>query len=378
MISRDIEEALKKNINKLPVLFLTGPRQSGKSTLLKNIFPEYSYISLENLSNRRSAIDDPIGFLSNLEEKVIIDEAQRAPELFSYIQEIVDKKNNSGMYILSGSQNFLMMEAITQSLAGRVSINKLLPLSFEELKKSKIEISFDEYILSGGYPRIYDKKIIPDEYYPDYITTYVERDVRSLKNIRNLSAFTILLQVLAHRIGSQIDIQDLARTCGVSVNTIKEWISILEASYIIFLLRPYYKNFDKRVIKAPKIYFYDTGLACSLLNIENKDRLKKDIMYGHLFENMVILEKIKEDYNFEKRQKFYYRMESSRKEIDLIVEKGNKISGFEIKSAKTAKKEFSDNLVDFSKISGMDLSDMSVIYGGKEKVSFNGIQYLPF
>lgn len=289
MIERILKTRLLELTKKYPIVTLTGPRQSGKSTLLKTSFPEYKYVSLENPDMRLFATEDPRGFLATYSDKTIIDEAQRIPSIFSYIQTHTDKENREGMYLLAGSHNFLLMESINQSLAGRTAILRLLPFSHLEMKEGNIlPPTVNEEIFKGAYPRLYDKDITPTDYYPFYIQTYVERDVRLMRNIGDLSKFIRFLKLCAGRIGQLLNVSSLANECGVSVTTATSWISILEASYICYLLKPDYNNYAKRLVKAPKLYFYDTGLACSLLDIRNADQTATHFLRGGLFENLVI------------------------------------------------------------------------------------------
>ena len=274
MIKRTLQTKLLELIKKYPIVTLTGPRQSGKSTLLQHSFPDYKYVSLEDPDMHLFATDDPRGFLATYPDKTIIDEAQRVPSLFSYIQTHTDKEGREGMYLLAGSHNFLLMESINQSLAGRTAVLKLLPFSHTEMKDSGIlPRSVDEEIFKGSYPRLYDKDIAPSDYYPFYIQTYVERDVRLLKNIGDLSKFIRFIKLCAGRIGQLLNISSLANECGVAVSTISTWISVLEASYICYLLKPDHNNYAKRLVKTPKLYFYDTGLACSLLDIRMHEQV---------------------------------------------------------------------------------------------------------
>mgnify|MGYP003287466557 FL=1 len=281
MIERILKSKLIEMANKYPIVTLTGPRQSGKSTLLRNSFQDYEYVSLEDPDMRLFATDDPRGFLSTYPDKTIIDEVQRVPSLFSYIQTHTDKENKEGMYMLAGSHNFLLMESVNQSLAGRTAVLKLLPFSHYEMEKGEILPSnVNEEIFKGAYPRIYDKAINPDDYYPFYIQTYVERDVRLLRNIGDLSKFIKFLKLCAGRIGQLLNLSSLANECGISVTAATNWLSILEASYICYLLKPDYNNYAKRLVKTPKLYFYDTGLACSLLDIQNTEQITTHFLRG--------------------------------------------------------------------------------------------------
>ena len=297
MIERTLQTKLLEFVKKYPIVTLTGPRQSGKSTLLRHSFPDYKYISLEDPDIRLFATDDPRGFLATYPDKTIIDEVQRVPALFSYIQTHVDKEGREGMYLLAGSHNFLLMESINQSLAGRTAILKLLPFSHVEMQKSGIlPQTVDKEIFQGAYPRLYDKDLTPSDYYSFYIQTYVERDVRLMKNIGDLSKFIRFIKLCAGRIGQLLNQSSLANECGVAVSTISAWISVLEASYICYLLKPDYNNYAKRLVKAPKLYFYDTGLACSLLDIRTPEQVSTHFLRGGLFENLVINEFIKATY----------------------------------------------------------------------------------
>lgn len=298
MIERALKTRLLEFTKKYPIVTLTGPRQSGKSTLLKTSFPEYKYVSLEDPDMRLFATEDPRGFLATYSDKTIIDEVQRVPSLFSYIQTYTDKENKRWECIcLQDLNNFLLMENHQQSLAGRTAILRLLPFSHLEMKEGNIlPPTVDEEIFKGAYPRLYDKDIFPTDYYPFYIQTYVERDVRLMRNIGDLSKFIRFLKLCAGRIGQLLNISSLANECGVSVTTATSWISILEASYICYLLKPDHNNYAKRLVKTPKLYFYDTGLACSLLDIRNADQIATHFLRGGLFENIVINEFIKEEY----------------------------------------------------------------------------------
>ncbi len=373
MIKRQIENKLLQLSKKFRVITITGPRQSGKTTLAKAVFSDYDYISLENLDTRLLAQEDPRGFLQNHPGKCIIDEIQLVPELLSYIQTIVDKENIKGRFILTGSQNLLLLDKITQSLAGRTALIKLLPLSQSELK-SIPTIDFhdpEEVIYQGFYPAIYADDIPPEDYYPAYVETYVQRDVRQIQNIRSLTAFTSFIKLCAGRTGQILDYSSLASDAGISVNTVKDWISVLESSYIIFLLQPYYKNFNKRLIKSPKLYFYDTGLASYLLNIRDKTQLNTHYIKGSLFENFVILELLKHRYNQGLQSNIYYWRDNKKNEIDCIVDKFEPIA-IEIKSGKTFTKDFIKMRKYWQRISDIETYSFSLIYGGEESFSFQG------
>jgi predicted AAA+ superfamily ATPase len=306
MINREIASIIIKLRRQFPVITLTGPRQSGKTTLLKSIYTDFPYVSLEDIDIRKNAINDPRGFLTNFPHGAVLDEVQRAPEIFSYLQGIVDS-NKDIHFVLSGSQNFLLLQNITQSLAGRAAILKLLPFSISELHAEKIVFeNYEEIIFKGLYPGLYDRDIEPNYFYPSYISTYIERDVRQIKNIENLNSFSNFLRLCAGRTGQIINLNSLAVDAGISPNTAKSWLSILEASFIIYYLQPYYKNFNKRITKSPKLYFYDTGLACSLLGIDSVEQVKTYHSKGTLYENIIITELVKNNLHRGENPRFFY------------------------------------------------------------------------
>jgi predicted AAA+ superfamily ATPase len=365
MIKRDITDKLHYLATKFPVVTLTGARQCGKSTLLKWCFPDYRYVTLEDMDFRKQAVEDPRGFLSNFGAKTIIDEAQYAPDIFSYIQTKVHAENGAGMYLLSGSQNFLLMQNITQSLAGRTALLKLTPLSVSELKNaSLLPPTLNDWLFIGGYPRIYDKDIFPTDFYPNYTQTYIERDVRLLREISNLSLFIRFLKLCAARIGQLLNVSSLSNECGITIPTANAWLSVLETGSIIYFLKPYYKNFNKRLIKAPKLYFYDTGLAASLLGLENSTQLSTHYLRGELFENMVIAEHIKGAYSKGKEPQIYFWRDSNQNEVDLLIETGGTLHAVEIKSGATLNDGFFKGLINFQQISNIDQNNLTVVYGG--------------
>jgi predicted AAA+ superfamily ATPase len=330
-------------------------------------FPNKAYVSLEEPDVREYAIGDPRGFLSDYPKGAILDEIQKAPQLFSYLQTIVDSKNKAGMFILIGSQHFLLQENISQTLAGRTAILKLLPFSLEELNRTSFNYdNYKKYIFRGFYPRIYDKRLNPRDWYLNYIQTYVERDLRLIKNISDLGIFQTFLKMCAARIGQLLNLSALANDCGITHNTAKSWISILELSFIIFLLRPHYKNFNKRLVKMPKLYFYDPGLACSLLGIENDKQLISHFMKGNLFETMMLSELMKYRCNRGLEPSYYFWRDKTGHEIDCIMEKQSKLIPIEIKSGKTASKEYFKDLNYWNKLSGSKPANSYVIYGGQD------------
>lgn len=294
MYNRTISPVLEKFSKLYPIVGITGPRQSGKTTLAKMLFKHLPYVSLENLDIRLQAHTDPRAFLAQYDNGAIFDEVQHAPELLSYLQGIVDESPAKGRYILTGSQNFSLNHHIAQSLSGRIGMTTLLPLSLSELGMPE---DINTAIFEGGYPGLHNLKMYPLDFYPSYIQTYIERDVRQLKNIENFGRFQTFLKLCAGRVGQIINLTSLAQDCGISHTTARQWLNILEASYLIFFLQPFYQNFSKRLIKMPKLYFYDTGLACTLLGLEKATQLQTHYLKGALFENLVILEILKKRLN---------------------------------------------------------------------------------
>lgn len=379
MIERVLKFRLLELTKKYPIVTLTGPRQSGKSTLLKTSFPEYKYVSLEDLDMRLFATEDPRGFLTTYPDKTIIDEVQRVPSLFSYIQTHTDKEDKEGMYLLAGSHNFLLMENINQSLAGRTAILRLLPFSHYEMTEGNIlPATVDEEIFKGAYPRLYDKDITPIDYYPFYIQTYVERDVRLMRNIGDLSKFIRFLKLCAGRIGQLLNISSLANECGVSVTTATSWISILEASYICYLLKPDHNNYAKRLVKAPKLYFYDTGLACSLLDIRSAEQVSTHFLRGGLFENLVINEFVKDAYNKGEDTNLSFWRDSTGNEVDLLRTTEGKQYAYEIKSGATYSPDFFKGISKWAKLSGAESEQCFAIYNGDKDMKTSNGEVFPW
>ena len=366
MIQREITKKLLEISNYYQIITVTGPRQSGKTTLIKDVFKELPYVLLETPDIRQRAQEDPKSFLSNYSKGAIFDEIQNVPELFSYLQGIIDE-NSAIKFVLSGSQNFLLLEKVNQTLAGRTGILKLLPFSTDELKDSNHWNENPlEFVFKGMYPRIYDRGIPPELFYSDYIQTYVERDVRSIKNIGNLSNFSRFLSLCAGRIGQLLNIDSLASDVGIATNTAKEWLSILEASYIIYTLKPHHKNFNKRLVKRPKLYFYDTGLACNLLQINSVNELDMHFAKGNLFENFILTELLKKRFNNAKTSNLYFWRDHHGKEIDCIIEKANSLVPIEIKSSKTYQKEHFKNMNYWNKLSDNSKENSYLVYAGNE------------
>jgi hypothetical protein len=350
---------------KFQVITLTGPRQSGKTTLVKATFPDLPYVSLEEPDIRQIALTDPRGFLSNYPNGVILDEIQNTPELFSYVQRIVDE-NRQIQFILTGSSNFLLMEKISQTLAGRTAVLHLLPFSLQELEP--LTDSYENLIFKGQYPRIYDRTIPPPDFYPSYIQTYVDRDVRMIKNIGDINAFIQFTQLCAGRIGQPLNNASLANDAGISPNTAKSWLSILESSYILYRLQPYHRNFNKRLIKSPKLYFYDTGVACSLLGIREQEQVNLHYMKGSLFENLILNEFIKRSYNRGENRQPYYWQDNHGKEIDCLLVNGEKVAAVEIKSGKTISTSYFENLIYWRSMTALPENQVYVVYGGEQSM----------
>lgn len=366
MIKREIQAKLLTLSKQFPVVAVVGPRQSGKTTLVKMTFEDKSFQNLEEPDTRLFAQNDPRSFLSSSKSGLIIDEAQRVPDLFSYIQSIVDENKAPGSFIITGSHNFLMQEKISQTLAGRVAILTLLPFSLNEIRSEDTVEDFSTYIFKGFYPPIYDRKIEPSDWYPNYIRTYLDRDVRLIKNIPDLNSFTLFVKLCAGRIGQLINLSSLAVEAGISVNTAKSWLSVLEASYIIYRLEPHFQNFNKRLVKMPKLYFYDTGLACSLLGLENVDQISTHYLVGSLFENLVLSDLIKYKMNHSLNYNFYFWRDKLGREVDCLIESGLEKIILEIKSGKTINEDFFNGLKFYKELAGEKNIFSYMIYGGEK------------
>ncbi len=367
LITRHLGDVIRRIAQVMPVITVTGPRQSGKTTLVRQVFGEYAYTNLENPETRQFARENPVQFLRQGEKGIIIDEAQYLPELFSYIMLHVDETHRNGEIILTGSQNFLLLEKITQSLAGRVAIFQLLPFSLEELQGTDYDHSnLLGYMQQGMFPRVYDQQVPPEVFYPSYIQSYIERDVRQVQNIGDMMAFEKFLQLCAGRIGQLFNQSNLAVEAGVSVPTIRRWMSVLQTGYVAFLLPPYFRNFNKRILKTPKLYFYDTGLACALLRIRSADDLQNHFARGALFENFIIVELMKKQLNKGVRPDLYYWRDNTGNEIDLILPHGKDLYAVEIKSSARIAPDFFRNLEFFQKLTGTVKDHCYLIYAGEE------------
>jgi uncharacterized protein len=360
MIARKLALQITELLRYYPIVSVSGPRQSGKTTLLRHQFPDLPYRSMEDPDQRRFAITDPRRFLDQFPNGCILDEAQLAPELFSYLQTHVDL-NPEIRFLLSGSQNFLLMEKITQSLAGRVGLLTLLPFSQEEVPP----VTLDSWLWKGGYPRLYDREIPPDIFFPNYLRTYLERDVRTLLNVGNLLDFERFLRLCAGRTGQLLNLSALASDTGISVSTARAWISVLEASYTIFLLPPFHNNFNKRIIKMPKLYFRDTGLLSWLLGIMEAGQLSTHFAVGAIFENAIVSELAKQFYNRGKLPQFYFFRDSNGNEVDLLIEQGPALHAIELKYGKTVNPDYFKGLKYWTRLTGSPEGAGIVVYGGE-------------
>lgn len=378
MIKRQLQNKCIDLAKQYPVLTITGPRQSGKTTLAKTCFPQKPYINLEEPDRRKIAIEDPRGFLGNYPDGAILDEIQRAPDIPSYIQTIVDSSPKKGLFILTGSQQFEISNSINQSLAGRTALIKLLPFNLTELKSRGKLPRLDDLILQGFYPRIYKERLEPHYFYMNYFETYVQRDLRQLSQIDNLHIFEKFVRLLATRVGQLLNYSSLANDVGVSQPTIRKWISLLEASYILFLLPPFFRNIGKRLIKTPKVYFYDVGLATYLLEIENVKQVKTHPLRGGLFENFVIMEFLKNRFNHAKGSNLYFYRDQTGNEIDLVIQNALSLVPVEIKSAETLNLNFYRGLNTFKKIFEKEIKKSFIIYNGKEKQIYHETTFLPW
>ena len=373
-IHRGIENKIIESAKKMPVIGIIGPRQSGKTTLARNLFPDFLYVNLEFPDDRSFAENDPRGFL-NLSKNMIIDEAQRVPELFSYIQGVVDDDKNR-KYILTGSNNFLLMEKISQSLAGRIGLFTVLPFAISELKELNKK-DLDKALFAGFYPRVVLENNDPTEWYQGYMQTYLERDIRQITSIHMMDQFFQFIKILATKAGAELNYSKLATDSGVSVNTIRHWTSVLRASYIIYTLPPYFLNIKKRLVKAPKIYFYDVGLLCSLLGIRNYEAINTHALAGQLFENFIMGEMVKNEFISHSNHSLFYYRDHDGLEVDIVKELDNRLDLFEIKKSKVYKKEFSENLGKLEKLF-LKVYSKNVIYGGERSFTDGDVNILPW
>lgn len=366
MIHRTIEKLLVQYSREFRALAVVGPRQSGKTTLVRSVFAHKPYISLENPDELLLASNDPRAFLNRYLGGAVIDEAQRVPALFSYLQQILDETSEDGLFILTGSNNFLLQQSVTQSLAGRIGYIDLLPLSYNEINSLGLPaLSTNQLILQGCYPEIYDKQRSHQFWYPAYIRTYVERDVKLLRNIDNTLLFTRFVQLCAGRIGQQLSVSAISNECGIDVKTVQAWLSILQSSFIIYLLPPHFKNFNKRVVKTPKLYFTDTGLACSLLGIRTENEVSTSHFRGALFENYVVNELLKYKYNTGSPVNLYYWRDSLGVEIDILLDTGQTLYPIEIKASETFQESHLKPMQQWQRISGITRG--LLLYDGEQE-----------
>lgn len=378
MYKRSLAPELEALAKQYPIITVLGPRQSGKTTLVCLVFSHKPYVNLEAPDIQEMAQADPRRFLSQYPEGAILDEIQRAPFLLSYIQVLADEKPSKGLFILTGSHQLELHQAISQSLAGRTAILQLLPLSLAECTEARIEMSLDETLLKGGYPRIFKDQLDPTKAYRNYFQTYIERDLRQLIHLKDLSPFQRFIRLCAGRIGQLLNLESLGNEVGVSSHTVKEWISILEASFIIFRLQPYYENFGKRIVKSPKLYFTDVGLASYLLGIETTVQMSRDPLRGHLIENLIILELMKARLNQGLDPQLYFFRDAHGHEVDLIFQKGRHLIPIEIKSAQTFNINFLKNLRFFHQVAQDRALSGFVIYAGLQEQNIDSLQVLHY
>lgn len=370
----ELETAAKN----FPIVTLLGPRQSGKTTLVKQTFPEKPYVNMEALHQREFALNDPLGFLERYPQGAILDEIQEVPQLLSYIQVRVDASGQKGEFILTGSHQLMLNQAITQSLAGRVVILHLLPLSLGELRQARIEKSLDAILYEGCYPRIHFDKLNPTKTYASYVRTYLERDIRMILQVHNLDLFQKFMILSASRVGQILNKEGLAGEVGISAKTVENWLSILEACYIVYRLPPYFENFGKRVVKSPKIYFCDVGLVAYLLGIETVEQMARDPLRGNLFENLMVNELMKARYNQGLDPRLYFYQVLGRGEVDLIYQKGHELIPIEIKSSRTFNSSLLSGLINFKKIAPDRCGDSYLIYAGNEEIKYEDIQLINY
>ena len=367
MFQRTIEEELKQLAKSYPVVTVIGPRQSGKTTLVRHTFKDKPYANLEAVDTQELARNDPRGFLRKFPKGAILDEIQRCPNLLSYIQLIVDETDLKGMFILTGSHQIELHQAITQSLAGRTALLSLLPMSMKEIEKAGFNLSLDTLILRGGYSRIYKDQLDPTKAYRNYFQTYIERDLTQLIHVKDLSQFQNFVKLCAARVGHLVNLTSIGSEVGISSHTAKEWVSILEASFILFRIQPYFENFGKRIVKSPKLYFTDVGLVCYLLGIQNLNQLERDPLRGQIVENLIVLELVKRRLNQGLDPDLYFFRDTHGHEVDLIFRSASQLIPVEIKSAETFNTSFLKNLKFFQKLVGERASHAFVIYAGEQE-----------
>ena len=365
MVKREMEALVHRLAKGYPALAITGPRQAGKTTLARAVFPDKPYVSLENPDTRDLATEDPRGFLKKYEGGAILDEVQNCPQLFSYLQEVLDSSRETARFVLTGSQQFSLVQGITQSLAGRIGMVQLLPFSCQEAYGGQPP-GLDETLWRGGYPPVYDRQLDPSLWYANYIQTYVERDVRKLVNVQDLTSFQRFVRLCAGRVGQLLNLSQLGSEAGITHNTAKAWLSILEASYVVFQLQPHHRNFNKRLIKTPKLYFYDTGLAAWLLSIQEARQIETHPQRGALFENWVVSEALKARFNCGLPSNLYFWRDRSGHEVDLLLEHPDRLTPVEIKSGQTVNADYFSGLEYWLALAESPAARAWLVYGGSE------------
>lgn len=377
MIKRFLASKIKEWAGQYPVITVTGPRQSGKTTLCRALFKDKPYLSLEDLDHREFARTDPRGFLANIPDGAVLDEIQYAPNLVSYIQTRVDERQQPGMFVLTGSRQFEMMESVSQSLAGRTAVARLLPFSFGELYAHTPPPSIDAMLYAGFYPRIHDRNLNPTEALSFYLATYIERDVRQILAVSDLDRFSTFIRLCAGRTGQLLNMQSIGGECGVTHNTIKSWLSVLQASGIIKLLQPWHTNLGKRLVKSPKLYFLDTGLACFLLGIHKPEHLTGHPLRGALFETFVVSEAYKQHDHAGLQERLWFYRDSHGNEVDLLAGSETDFSAWEIKASMTVSTEFFNGIEKLSKITN-SLKSKAILYGGNARQKRQGFDIIPW
>lgn len=373
-VVRTASKTLRRFARGYPVLTITGPRQSGKTTLARATFPGKRYVSLENPDERLFATQDPKAFLDRFPDGAILDEVQHCPDLLSYLQTRVDREKRMGLFVLTGSQNFQLISGITQSLAGRAGLVQLLPFSLAELAAADlVPATLDDFLLKGLYPPLYDRELDPPEWYGNYLMTYLERDVRQIAKVHDLILFQRFVRMCAARTGQLLNLSSLASDCGVSQGTARNWITILQASYVLFLLQPHHENFGKRLVKTPKLYFHDTGLAAALLGIQNTGHMAVHPARPALFETFVVNEFLKARYNAGLASNLYFWRNNIGNEVDIVAESGSLLQPVEVKSGKTLAEDAFDGLRRWLKFAGKKSGRPLLVYGGEESFERSGI-----
>lgn len=379
LIPRSAESTVRRLAQGYPAVAVTGPRQSGKTTLVRSMYEDRPYVSLEDLDERAFADEDPRGFLARFPDGAVLDEVQRTPGLFSYLQTRVDQDRRNGLFILTGSQQFDLLSSITQTLAGRVALVPLLPFTLRELQDAgRAPETLEELLFLGLYPPVYDRQLDPTIWYGNYVRTYVERDVRQMINVRDLSAFQRFIRMCAARTGQLLNLSGLAIDCGITHNTARAWFSVLEASFIVHLLQPHHRNFNKRLVKTPKLYFYDPGLAAWLLGVQNPEQLATHPQRGALFETWVVSELLKARFNRALGSNLYFWQDRSGHEVDVVIEQGGTLVPVEIKSGQTVVKDFFGGLESWSRIAGDAGGRPWLVYGGDRRQSRSSVEVLPW